>query len=197
MQKRLWMSSLPPTGCLAGIKHPGKRHLAPRANFHHNASSLFFCKLLVQKSEEISLVLFFFFFLWAQGLGRLKFRKLSWRLPSVWTVLPGRTPANNLQASPRSFKEQGNRALPFSARSGLRQQQAAANSEADSGMQITMLGTVHKVLSKIYRPLRDRRQFGERKFLTRCCILLYVFLFFSIFFSVPTPSTVITGVNPS
>lgn len=56
------MSSLPPTGCLAGIKHPGKRHLAPRANFHHNASSLFFCKLLVQKSEEISLVLFFFFF---------------------------------------------------------------------------------------------------------------------------------------
>lgn len=147
----------------------------------------FFCKLSVQKKEEISLVLFR-----VQGLWRLKFGKLFWRVPSAWmvTVLPGRTPPASIrQVSPRSFKEQGNRTLPFSARSGLRQLRAPANSKAESGMQISTLGTVHKVLSKTYRPLRDRRQFGERKFLTCCCILLF-------FFSVLTPSTVITGVNP-
>lgn len=56
------------------VKHPGESfmgHLAPRANFHYNASSLFFCKLSVQKREEISLVLFR-----AQDLGSLKFGKL-------------------------------------------------------------------------------------------------------------------------
>lgn len=135
--------------------------------------SFFSCKLSVQKKEGISLVLFR-----VQGLWRLKFGKLFWRLPSAWmvTVLPGWTPPASIrQVSPRSFKEQGNQTLPFSARSGLRQLRAPANSKAESGMQISTLGTVHKVLSKTYRPLRDRRQFGERKFLTCCCILLFFF----------------------
>lgn len=118
------------------------------------------------------------FFLECRACEGSSLENFSEGFPSAWmvTVLPGRTPRASIrQVSPRSFKEQGNRTLPFSARSGLRQPRAPANSKAESGMQISTLGTVHKVLSKTYRPLRDRRQFGERKFFTCCCILLFFF----------------------
>lgn len=118
-----------------GIKHPGESlegHLALRAKFLHNASSLppplffFSCKPSTCRKGRKSLWFFLERRAWE---GSLSLENFSERLPNarMISVLPRRTPAGILQFSPRSFKEQGNRDLPFSARIRLRQLLEATN----------------------------------------------------------------------
>lgn len=139
------------TLCLSDIKLPWeflKGHLPPNAKSYPQCNQSSFCKPFRREKKS-----FWFFFKHMAPEDSFKFGKLFRKLPvSELNRCPHPHPTlplcRHLAFLSQIFQKARQRFLPFPDRIGLRQLPARPTATQRGGMQITTLGTVHKVLNK-------------------------------------------------